>query len=155
MRGFKLLLLIILMLQMASAGREDTVQAKISKELGIDIREEMVVSHDDSHGGWHGDGVQNTVLHLSDETVIDQIRENWSPLPMSEALMRLNEMGWTGTSHVIPPEVVNGCYYWKDRHSEAVDPADDSGVHSRHSYNFTLAVFDADTNTLYFVRVDT
>ena len=155
MRSFKLLLVVIFMLRMVSACQGDTIQAKISKELGIDIREEVVVSHDDSHGGWHGDGVQNTVLYLSDETVIDQIRENWNPLPMSEVLMRLNEMGWTGTSYVIPPEVANGGYYWKDRHSEAVDPADDSGVHGRHSYNFTLAVFDADTNTLYFVRVDT
>lgn len=155
MRGFKLFLVVILMLRMVSACQEDTVQAKISKELGIDIREEIVISHDDSHGGWHGDGVQDTVLYLSDKTVIDQIKENWRPLPMTETLTRLNEMGWMGTSHIIPPEVVNGYYCWKDRHSEAVDPADDSGVHSRHSYNFTLAVFDADTNTLYFVKVDT
>ena len=44
---------------------------------------------------------------------------------------------------------------FEDRHSEANDAYDDSGLFSRASYNFSLAVYDRDTNRLYYFEFDT
>ena len=48
-------------------------------------------------------------------------------------------------------------YFFFDRHSDATNPKDDSAFldESRPSYNFTVAIYDSDTNMLYYARVDT
>ena len=53
------------------------------------------------------------------------------------------------------PLVERGCWFFLDRHDQATDPADDSGLHDRYSWNFTAAIFDADTNVLYYLELDT
>lgn len=155
MKHLNLFLVVILLLQIGRSCKEETIQSRISNELGIDVKEEAVLLHEDDHGGWHGDGTLVAVLTVSDETAVSQIKESWKPLPLNDNLTRLNEKFRTGSESTVFPYVENGYYRFIDRHREAVDPADDSGVHSRCSYNFTFAVFDTDTNTLYFTRIDT
>lgn len=41
------------------------------------------------------------------------------------------------------------------RHSESTDHFDDTNVLDRHSFNFVIAIFDTDTNRLYYSRFDT
>ena len=53
------------------------------------------------------------------------------------------------------PKVENGYYYFYDRHSESKDHFDDTNVLSRHSFNFVIAIFDTDTNRLYYSKFDT
>ena len=53
------------------------------------------------------------------------------------------------------PQIENGYYYFYDRHDEATDPYDDSEFLARFSFNFTLAIYDSDTNTLYLCEYDT
>ena len=53
------------------------------------------------------------------------------------------------------PTIEHGFYYFKDRHSESYAPFDDSLIWNRASYNFTIAVYDLDTRTLYFSTFDT
>lgn len=53
------------------------------------------------------------------------------------------------------PPVQNGCYYFEDRHSRSADPHSDSGLFQRHSFNVTFALYDADTQTLYYCKFDT
>ena len=48
------------------------------------------------------------------------------------------------------PEIQNGYYRLIDRHSDT-----DTGILDRYSFNFTLGVYDSDTNTLYCCEVDT
>lgn len=38
---------------------------------------------------------------------------------------------------------------------QSTDPKDDTNVFSRFSYNFTMAIYDAETNTLYYMELDT
>ena len=53
------------------------------------------------------------------------------------------------------PEVDQGCYYFRDRHGESQDPTDESGLFNRGSWNFTLAIYDSQTGTLYYYELDT
>ena len=53
------------------------------------------------------------------------------------------------------PIINNGVYKFVDRHSEAVDKSDDASLFERHSYNFSIAAYDLDTNILYYFEFDT
>lgn len=54
----------------------------------------------------------------------------------------------------IPP-VKNGYYFFYDRASESTNPYGDSDVLNRYSFNFTIAIYDADTKQLHYVEFDT
>ena len=55
----------------------------------------------------------------------------------------------------VPQDLTDGWYCFLDRHSQAEDPADDSGLFGRHSFNFTLAVYDKAGGVLYCYEMDT
>ena len=48
-----------------------------------------------------------------------------------------------------------GYYFIYDRHSESTEPFDSTEILERASLNFTAAIYDADTDRLYYVEVDT
>ena len=48
-------------------------------------------------------------------------------------------------------EIREGYYQLIDRHAEAGQ----SDILDRHSFNFTLALYDTETDTLYFCELDT
>lgn len=140
----------------------------ISKMIGVDISSGEVLSESDSHGGFHGDGTAVVEIQFTDTALSEQIEENeeWNPLPLTETLTALVYGIQTENSSVGPmihdgdgtpliPVVENGYYFFWDRHSESTDPKDDSGVLGRGSYNFTIAIFDADHQILYYLELDT
>lgn len=140
----------------------------ISHMLGVNIRKGTVITYTDNHGGFHGDGMTFAAISFSDETVSTKISENryWNALPLTENLTALAYGITTENSHRGPylrdeneeaviPEIQNGYYYFLDRHSESTDRHDDSEVFNRYSYNFILAIYDADTNILYYTKFDT
>lgn len=53
------------------------------------------------------------------------------------------------------PQVESGYYFFQDRHREAEDPGDPSNLFSRNAYNFTAALYDAGSETLYYYELDT
>ena len=53
------------------------------------------------------------------------------------------------------PKVEKGYYFFYDRHSESSDPFDSSEVLDRSSLNFTVAVYDTETDKLYYAEMDT
>jgi hypothetical protein len=139
-----------------------------SSILGIDPSSATVVESSDSHGGFQGDGLLFKQIRFADDSVgaILSQRDEWKPLPLSENLTTLVYGVTTETSQDGPyltneanepvfPEVQNGYYYFEDRHSKSVDPYDDTDVLERYSFNFTIAIYDTDTNTLYYAEFDT
>lgn len=54
------------------------------------------------------------------------------------------------TGDIELPEIRSGYYRLIDRQSE-----NDTDILERDSFNYTLAIYDADTKTLYFCEVDT
>ena len=141
---------------------------EISEALGADVTEGNVVESEDSHGGFHGDGMTFVVLHFDEGGLADQLEglAGWHPLPLSEntealAYGRDTEDGRRGPylcddeGQPVFPEIQNGYYYFCDRHTESKDVYDDGDVFERSSYNFTMAIYDIDTDRMYYVEFDT
>ena len=160
-------LLLAVLLSTGCQEKGETIQRKISDVLGVDVGEGTVVASEDSHGGFHGDGMYFVTLRFSNGTFLDQASEaqGWKSLPLSENLTKLVYGMEDDTSKIGPyltkeigepviPKVQNGCYYFLDRHSKNVDGYDDSDVLNRGSLNLTVAIYDVDTDTLYYVEYD-
>ena len=148
--------------------RTDSTLHDISKVIGLDVSAGKVISEADSHGGFHGDGTAVAEIQFTDAVLCEQIEDNeeWNPLPLTENLTALVYGIQTENSSVGPmihdgdgtpliPVVENGYYFFQDRHSQSTDPKDDSGVLGRSSYNFTIAIFDVEHQTLYYLELDT
>lgn len=127
-------------------------------------RDFVVVEEADTHGGFHGDGTYYIILDCSDDQEQAlSIVADWETLPLSE---NLELMLYGGTREGVIygydlaetakiPKIENGYYYFYDRHSESTDSRDDSELFERSSFNFSLALYDVDTSTLYYVEFDT
>ena len=123
-------------------------------EGGIDVSKGKVISENDTHG-FHGDGMYFSEIKFSDDFTVSQIKENeyWQKMPLSK---NLNEFIYEPLDGGIKiPKVTNGYYYFYDRHSESSNPYDDTELLNRGSYNFTVMIYDCDTDTLYVCREDT
>ena len=132
--------------------------------LGFSKQDFTVLEEQDTHGGFHGDGSYYLILDCSDnrETALG-IVDTWDELPLSENLElamyggEKNGMayGYEFSKEAHMPKIQNGYYCFKDRQSEAHDSSDDSQLLSRYSFNFSLGVYDSDTDTFYYFELDT
>lgn len=132
--------------------------------FGFYKKDFVVVEEQDTHGGFHGDGSYYLILDCSNNTETAlEIVDSWNELPLSENLDLIMyggekdgmtyEYNLSEKAHI--PKIENGYYYFKDRHSETKNPFDDSTLFERASFNFTLAMYDRDTNLLYYFEFDT
>ena len=130
--------------------------------MGFDKSEYTIVAEEDTHGGFHGDGSYYLILDCSSnaEKALDIARE-WNPMPLSENLNLIMYGGVrNGMSYRYElaeeahwPKIEHGYYKFIDEQSD--DPADDSGLFGRCSFNFEIAAYDTDTNLFYYFRFDT
>lgn len=132
--------------------------------FGFSKQRFTVVEEMDTHGGFVGDGSYYLILDCSDNTEDAlSIVADWNELPLSENLNLIMyggekddvTYGYDLSEEAHMPVIENGYYYFEDRHSEAKDVSDDSELFSRASFNFSLAVYDSDTNRLYYFEFDT
>ena len=148
---------------------------ELKRELGVDISGYTEMTESDNHGGFHGDGeLLYTAYYNAEpaaeleeklEALAGKKTSGWKKLPMTEVLQAAAYGIKEETRRVGPyvtldgqqalPEVKEGYYYFRDRHSQAEDERDDSQLLQRHSFNFTLAVYDAENNVLYYYEGDT
>lgn len=141
-------------------------QKTISKELEIDVSSGNELSYSDDHGGFHGDGTTFVSLSFSDEKVLEQIKENtnWKAFPLDDTVRTLAYGVSDETSSIGPfltdnegvplvPDIQNGYYILIDRQVEGEQAAGADILH-RNSFNFTLGIYDVDTNILYFCELD-
>ena len=139
----------------------------ISEMIGIEILDEdmNMINHIETHGGFHGDGTTFYSMEITSNDTVDEIKSEWKELPLTENLTALVYGLEDETSSIGPyisedgealfPKVENGYYYFYDRHSESKDHFDDTNVLARPSFNFVIAIFDTDTNRLYYSKFDT
>lgn len=157
---------------LAGCGGSAGIKSGISKRLSLDCSSAEITESYDSHGGFLGDGTSFYALQFADGSQVAQISGSteWKPLPLTDTLktvawglqddehdfapMIIKDNDW---DHPLIPHVENGYYFFRDRHSYATDPKDDSMLldESRPSYNFTLAIYDTDTDILYYSELDT
>ena len=124
-----------------------------TEQLGLDLSAGTVVAERDTHGGFHGDGERKIAVDCSDirDEVLAQTA-SWSSLPLPGVLAQAAELSGSG---LIPDGLTHGRYLFLDRHSEAADPRDPGPLFHRASFNFTLAVYDAASDILYYYELDT
>lgn len=122
--------------------------------FGLNLDDHTVVESLDTHGGFHGDGTY-FILDCSKnrEKALEGVRK-WDKLPLPEnvdLLMFGKENSWYKIADEAKmPRVENGYYVFRNRSSNKA-AFDESG----HIENFTIAVYDTDTDMMYYFEWDT
>jgi hypothetical protein len=143
----------------------------LSKVLGINMSGGKIVEYTDTHGGFHGDGDTYIKVEFDDKAsmaIVDELSNNpsWSVLPLSDNLhaavygekyesSRGGYLVHDAEYKSIIPRIEIGYYYFYDRNSESKNVKDDTELFNRHSYNFTIAIYDAINQELYYYELDT
>ena len=153
----------VLLFALTACGSTDP-QDELSKELGLDVSGGIERTAFDTHSG-NGDGVSCAALEFSDEKIVQEIQADpsWKSFPLDETAQALVYGISDETSSVGPfltddagdpvvPEIKNGYYRLIDRQTDAEDGQD---ILDRYSFNLTLALYDTDSSTLYFCKLDT
>ncbi len=157
---------VIAFLILSACGAE-SLQSVVSGELGIDASACGIISASDTHGGLHGDGITFIVLDCADGDVLNQIKEKseWRAFPLDDTVKTLvygidNETERIGPyltdqeGNSLVPEIENGYYRLIDRQVKE-GWATGADILHRGSFNFTLGLYDADAELLYFCELDT
>ena len=155
----------VLVLGVVLSPQKDDIPEPQRTVLGINISNGTIITESDSHG-WFGDGITFLEVAFEDDSCLSQIKGNssWKQLPVSYPVDALLYGIPNGSSSIGPyvteggkklfPKADTGYYYFKDRHSGAGNQGSKDVV-SRHSFNFTVALYDEDTRTLYYCEFDT
>ena len=152
----------IICVSLVACGKE-TPQEIVSRELGVDVSGGTEISYEDTHGGFHGDGDTIITLKFDDNSVTDAIKGNskWREFPIDETTQALvyglekencqyGPFLNDGMGNALIPEIQNGYYILLDR-----QPETDTDILERYSFNFTVGLYDSDTNIMYFYELDT
>ena len=133
----------------------------ILSRTNIRLGNPEVLCNVDDHEGWLGDGTWKCVLRYQDDSLLHVIAGSleWLPLPLPDTLARALKRHAGGDADIyrLMLAVGNGYFFFLDRMRSAdnTDPKDASWLLSRPSENYTLAVYDADSSTLYILEEDT
>ena len=116
------------------------------------------IEEKDTHGGFHGDGEALVKVYFSDkqaEKFIRKIDKNihWDKLPMKDILQTC--INNNITDEISVPIIENGYWFFLDRHSKATDKYNYYDMFDRASSNYSIAIFDIDSNALYIYSLDT
>ena len=112
----------------------------------------------DTHGGFHGDGEALAKIYFSDkqaEKFISKIENNihWNKLPIDEILQTC--ITNNSIEDMVIPFVENGYWFFLDRHSKATNKYNYNDMFNRASLNYSVAIFDKESNILYIYSLDT
>ena len=112
----------------------------------------------DDHGAM-GDGTRFITFEFDSNDTLNQIKSdsNWKKFPLDKTTKTLMYGDEKTSSYVTDnnsrplfPEISEGYYMLIDRQEDK-----SQNILNRPSSNFTLAVYDTKTNTLYFAEIDT
>lgn len=145
-----------------------TINHRISESTGIPIPDSIGIDYEDTHGGFHGDGETLAIVKFDGDTaqsVRAEILEqaDWKRLPLTESL---GVMMYGGVKNGITyayeyaellqmPHIENGYWYFEDRQIESGLSREGQDLFPRASQNFTIAIYDLNTDILYYLEVDT
>lgn len=116
------------------------------------------IEEKDTHGGFHGDGEALIKVYFSykqAEKFIRKIDKNihWNKLPMKDILQTC--INNNTTDEISVPIIENGYWFFLDRHSKATNKYNYYDMFDRASSNYSIAIFDIDSNVLYIYSLDT
>ena len=121
---------------------------KYSEKLDIDLNSGKLVSYQDDHGGFQGDGSRFMVIDLSEAGGLKDLGKLQS-MPMPDFLAGyVFKQNYSTTLPDIPVPR-NGYYFYENKNSGRSE-MDFLGP----LWNFIFAVYDADTKLLYIGECD-
>jgi hypothetical protein len=116
-----------------------------------------------SEKGWFGDGIATTLYQFDDENakLVKELilqEEQWHALPLTKSVNEILERdrdasGRDPAKEADLPYIENGYWYFSDE-SPSATAYDGTGIYYGAPMNFDLAIFDSDTNRLYFYESD-
>lgn len=167
-RAAAALLAIVLPLCLFACSRPGRIADEISDALEIDLRAGRTVAVSQDRDRMFGDGQLFVELQFYGDDAEAAIRDNprWNPLPPNDEVTTLlygssginsfaGPFVTTRDGEPLFPAVKTGYYFFEDRHPDAWAGEPESAVLERASFNFTVAVYDAESDTLYFAQLDT
>mgnify|MGYP000900384322 CR=1 FL=1 len=168
MKKFCLVICIFMIAIMVAGCSLGSNQDYIAKQINIDMPNLLTIEYWDDHGGFHGDGEKYAKIEFDNKNglnILSQIENSnrWNEMPLTENLNLIMyggikdnmEYAYNLSEKSGIPEIGNGYWYFIDRHSKSPNVESDIELFSRHSFNFTLAMYDVDNNTLYYYEFDT
>ena len=143
-------------------------QASLPQELGLDGTLEKPAAFWDGHGGFHGDGTAYWEIAFSPEEAAAleislQGAQGWQPLPLDGDAQGLlygaeRQGHYSGPyltgqdGEALLPPVEEGYWFFYNKQTGSYTA---QGVMERPSQNFTAAVYDSQSRTLYCGELDT
>jgi len=166
-KKFSLVISVLLLALITDGCSTESNQDYIAKQINIEMPDVLNIEYMDDHVGFHGDGQKFAKIefdNIDGLNILSQIEKDyrWNRLPLTENLNLImyggvkDNVEYTDkfTEKLGIPEIKNGYWYFIDRHSESIHPEKDTELFDRHSFNFTLAMYDVD-NTLFYFEFDT
>ena len=145
-----------------------TTNYEISKALVIDVSSVAIVRQYDTHGGFHNDGITYIEYDCSNQSFEDVINKNdkWKKLPLSDNLEALvygrNDGGLIvgpfltdeEDGNTLFPFIKNGYYFFEDKEPKDENTQNGPGFLNRRAFNFVIAIYDIDSQKLYYSEFD-
>lgn len=167
-RIYLLIGVVLINLTFLACSSSNSKQEYIAEQINITMPDVLNIEYTDEHKGVHGDGQtfgkvefdetngKNFVLNIENNQI-------WNKLPLTE---NLNLLMYGGEKNNIVYEdefaqklgithMENGYWFFIDRHTQSDCDNKDTDLLDRCSFNFTLAMYNADINTLYYFEFDT
>ena len=131
--------------------------------FGFTKKDFSVVEKFEDYGGFPVDGSHYLILDCSaNKQKALEIIKDWNKLPLSENLnlvMFGGEKdgviyGYEFAKEAHMPKIENGYYIFEDSQLKGKDKSDDSELLNRSSFNFEIAIYDCDTDRMYYFEFD-
>lgn len=139
------------------------LEKDIKKYIDFDVTSCKLINVTDTHGGFLGDGeyfAKYDCSKATDET--EKAKYNWNFLfedsTIDEQLKSVscNDDGCKSVYERYDIDTDHNLYYYfYNRHSDAKDYDDQEQLEDAISYNYSIAIFDADRDILYYYELDT
>ncbi len=132
----------------------------VAETLGVSLPEGGVLAAEDSHDNFLGDGHTYIAIQFKEDISEQLTGEYWHDYPMSENVHTALYGSESRSSDLSLfyrslPEIDKGRWLFIDRHDDATNPADDSLLYTRGSYNYIAVVYDSTARTLHYFAFDT
>ena len=119
-------------------------KTEIRNNLDMNIKSYQIEYHEDTHGGFHGDG-EEIIIFRPNEKQIEKIEAEWQKTPVDSGIapliFRNSEYNGLELAKYIPN--TKGFWLYKNRNE----------FKSGYSYNFSFAFFDGEK--VYYYELDT
>jgi len=158
------MILMILLVSLQGCTKKESIDNELSKNLNTKIISGDIIKNEDTHGGFHGEGERIIVIKYNDDSInsmLSNIQDSgkWSEIPLDENLNLLMYGGRKGDTFYQNefakkagiPKIEHGYYYFINKQTNDQN----TDILNSPSLNFAIAMFDSDSNTLYYFEKDT